>query len=706
MPMRDPAGRRLAAILLALAALVALLHALGAGPLRATLWGAHFYGFLPAWALPAGLALLAAGAALALSGALDRAIALLPDPGGWSAPRRAAGATLLAAGSGTLFWLLRVRHTFLGDGNPLSANLARGERFHPHEPLTVLLHHQVYVLARGLFAAPGREPAEVAWDTVALGSVVAGALFVLVAWLLAAELVRAGRASQPASGRAGPAGGAREGRAPTALAFLVLLAQGYVLLFFGYVENYTFQALAVALYLLVALRFLRGAAPLLAPAGVLVLGVCLDLSSVILAPSLLVLAAHGFVRHRAGATLRDLALGAALAAGAGAALAALGGGYSLPGTLRDMLQLAARGHGAQAFEPGYLLSWIHLRDFANEQLLIGPLAALLFVPAALAAAPALARRAAADGRPATTSTAGTTGTGAGRRAEPVDARTAAEPAAEPAAATSAARWTAVFFAAAALAALGAAWLTGDLNLGYPRDWDLFAPFAIVYTAAGLWVLLASVERATVAARLLALALAVSLFHTVPWVAVNASFTRSFARLQVLPLGLGRAEVEVGYWYMTHGDVAEAKRWMGRALEANPANNAAHYSLGLMALEERRYDDATRSLWTALRLRPDKDEYRLRLADALVRSGRPQWARPELDTLTVRTPGDARVWGALGFVRLVLGDGPGAREAPARAGARAPGEPAYRDALATLAAGDTLAAARALREGWDRIVRAP
>ena len=659
MTTHDPAERRYAGLLLALAALVALLHVLGAGPLRSTFWGVHFYGFLPAWALPAGLALLAVSAALALSGALDRAIAGLPDPGGWSARRRATGATLLAVASGALFWLLRVRHTFLGDGNPLSANLARGERFHPHEPLTVFLHHQVYVLSRGLFATPGRDPAEVAWDTVALGSVLAGALFVLVAWALAVELAAARGESQ--------------NRAPVALTFLVLLAQGYVLLFFGYVENYTFQTLAIALYLLLALRFLRGAAPLLAPAGVLVLGVCLDLSTVILAPSLLVLAAYGFARRRAGATLRDLALGAAFAAGAAAALSALGDGYSLLGTLRDVLHLAARGHGAQAFDTGYLFSRVHLRDFANEQALIGPLAALLFVPAALAAAPALIR-------------------------------SAASPA--PRTAASAARWTAGFLAAAGLAALGAAWITGDLNLGYPRDWDLFAPFAIVYTAAGLWLLLAAVERAAVAGRLLALALAISLFHTVPWVAVNASFPRSFERLKALPLGLGRAEVEVGHWYMTHGDAAEAKRWMARALAANPGNNAAHYSLGLIALDERRYDDAAQSLWTALRLRPDKDEYRFRLADALVRSGRPQWARPELDTLTARTPDDARVWGALGFVRLMLGDGAGARAALEHAGTLAPDEPARAEALARLAAGDTLAAARALRDGWDRIARAP
>jgi uncharacterized SAM-binding protein YcdF (DUF218 family) len=138
------------------------------------------------------------------------------------------------------------------------------------EPLTSLLHQQAYRLASA--ASGARDVHEVARDAVAFGSVLAGALFVWIAIQLAGELLRL---------RPGPAERAPDPRLAYAVA-AVLLTQGFVQLFFGYIENYAWQAAAIGAYLWLALRYLRGGAPLIAPRGALVLAVAFNLSAFML----------------------------------------------------------------------------------------------------------------------------------------------------------------------------------------------------------------------------------------------------------------------------------------------------------------------------------------------------------------------------------------------------------------------------------------
>lgn len=292
----------------ALAAIVVFTHVLGAGPFTTTLWGANVYAFLPRWALPIALALLAVSliAAGRSSAPLDRALGSLP------APATRLRMALLMAASFAAFWIFREGHTLLGDGSPLTRSIPLGQRFHPYQPLTVLAHHGFYSLVHGLFASPGQDPREIARSTVALSSALAGALFMPTAWALANEIARA-VTPDPAP----PAAGAV---AVAPWIFLVLLVQGYVQLFFGYVENYTFSALVSSVYLLASLRYLRGASPLALAGMALVLDVGLDLSSVILVPSFVVLVVVGLMR-RGGwpAVLRDLAIAGLLGAEIGRA---------------------------------------------------------------------------------------------------------------------------------------------------------------------------------------------------------------------------------------------------------------------------------------------------------------------------------------------------------------------------------------------------
>ncbi len=358
--------------------------------------------------------------------------------------------------------------------------------------------------------------------------------------------------------------------AAAALLAVALLAQGGSQVFFGYVENYALATLGAALYTLVALRAVRGTGSLLVCGLTLGLALALHLGAAAYAPSFVVVAAVSLrepaTRARARRDLVMLALAAAVAL---VAVAALAHGYNAAGQLGRTLLDVLRGD--MSFRPGYRGSAEHLRDFLNGQALAGPIAALLFVPLAI-------RRA------------------AGRR------------------------WSAetVFLGALGLGALAASAIAGDSNLGYARNWDLMAPYAFVTTAAALGLLVASPTPAVPPrAAMIALA-AMSLYHTVPWIALNHSTDRSIARFETLPLGFGRVESTLGYWYVISGDDAAAERWYTRALNENPTNLRAH--LGLASIYRSRGDAVGEllALRESVRLRPADERARWRLLDALVR----------------------------------------------------------------------------------------
>ncbi len=163
-------------------------HIVGATTIGEAWWGVHFYRFLPPAALWMSCACLLVGMVVVardnlwpdrFSGILSRAVAVIPR---WL--RISVGGVFSLA----VFWAFRERHTFLGDGTPLTENLPRGQMFHPDEPLSLYLHQCFYRLTNHFFASPGRSLVDVAHDTVGLSSALAGALFIPVAWQLAREL--------------------------------------------------------------------------------------------------------------------------------------------------------------------------------------------------------------------------------------------------------------------------------------------------------------------------------------------------------------------------------------------------------------------------------------------------------------------------------------------------------------------------------------
>jgi tetratricopeptide (TPR) repeat protein len=541
-------------------------------------WGADAYRFLPGTAFWCGLV-----ACAALAWVLTRGAAWPMAPAREPAPRRGRSVLLLVAcmaAAGLLFWVFRIRHVLLGDGIPITNLLPETNELHPREPLASLLAQEFYRLLAPIFAHPGVPRRLVVQQAVGVGSAVAGVLFVPVALALARELVRSFPAREPES----------EQRLTVGLT-LALSAQGYVQMFFGYVENYAYPVLVTALFVVASLRFLRGRGSLGVPLGVAALAVALDFTCIVLGPAVLVLVAAGLLdRARRPAVARDLVLICALAAVVASWLALGPAHYSVLSNLGSML---SSGHASA----DYMFSAVHARDFLNEHFLLGPFGLLLFLP--VAAGFAWKR-----GRPQ----AGV-----------------------------------VFLLVAGLSMAAACWTAPDLPMGYARDWDLYAPLGAALTAAAMGLTLALLPGAHARWRVTVLVLAVSLFHTAPWVALNASEIRSVRRFATLPLGGGRTENTIAFWYAERGDIAEAKRWLKRSLAADPENNRTLDLYGRIALDEHDPRLAIQAYLIAITLRPDKEEYRRQLVVALDAAGGPGVGLGILDTLLANHRDNGALW---------------------------------------------------------------
>jgi Tfp pilus assembly protein PilF len=207
-------------------------------------------------------------------------------------------------------------------------------------------------------------------------------------------------------------------------------------------------------------------------------------------------------------------------------------------------------------------------------------------------------------------------------------------------------------------------IAGDSNLGYARNWDLLAPWAMVMAACGLALLPALVPDGATLRRVLVVLTLASAVHTMGWVAVNASQAASIARFTTLPLGMGRVESTLGYNHLLRGDPANAERWLSRSLTANPANLRAHLHFGILFMEQKRYDLAVEAWRSVVALRPASAEYGLDLAEALLLSGDLPAAAAELKRVLKLDPRSARArlryatvlidLGRVGEARDVLG----------------------------------------------------
>lgn len=560
---------------------VLALQVLCLGRARFVLWGPHVPVFLPLPIDMVGWSIVALASLIALG--RERA----PRLPSFRAPRGgvAWGVGLVAAA--LVLWLARSGQDLLGDAVPLTRDLPNGLAHHPRQPLTQAIQQALYQLLSPLFAGDLELPRKVAARTVAIGSVCCGVLYIPVAAWLARELVEL-----PGTVRRG--------------ALALLLTQGWSMLFFGYLENYTFVTLALLVHVAATMRWLRTGQGLGLSAFTLILSITLHVAAVLAAPGWILVVV---LRSGRGLPRRDflelivaLALGFALVSW----LQARAPGYSLLQAIQSVLGLAQENQGGGTGW-GYVFSWIHLNDWFNAQWLLGPVG----IGAAIASGGILLVR---RRRP-------------GMRS---------------------------LYLLAVASTIGAAhFLMAEPTLGYARDWDLFAPSGALVSVTAIAGLLA-VLPPTITARGFFALIVLSLWTTGAWVAVNASETRSAERFAHVPLGLGRTEVVLGNWHWRNDRPLEARRWLEFALRRNPLNNNAHALLAAMSAEAGDFRDARERMAEAVRLRPRKIEYHAALLEFCDRDGAARPAIAELERWLVLHDSDPDVWLDLAQRRSAVG----------------------------------------------------
>lgn len=222
-------------------------------------------------------------------------------------------------------------------------------------PLDVWLHSQVWLAGHTIFGWADAMP------VYRLLSPLAGVLYLLA--LLGLTRDRA--------------------LAPPWLSFGLLASLGLLQLFFGYIENYSFAAAGILIFLVLGRRVLLGRAPLWHAALALGLTNATHPSTVVLAPALLYL---GWVCYHRGAggtatarsVVTQIAAPIVLCAASTVALMELGGHG-----IEALLTTDRPGGGdASWFVPLFetrtrwesytLLSWLHIRDLLNQQALVAP----------------------------------------------------------------------------------------------------------------------------------------------------------------------------------------------------------------------------------------------------------------------------------------------------------------------------------------------
>jgi tetratricopeptide (TPR) repeat protein len=309
-------------------------------------WGIHHLAYIPVWARSLWTAF-----ALILLWSPGPILARLELLSG-RALARTLSAVLLVVAGGAVFWLLRNRTHFLGDGYLVAELMDRGVGFRTFDFLDFYLHALVWKL---LQSGEGVS----AFRVYAWASLLAGIGYLMAARWLSLRLV-----SDP-GGRV--------------LLFSLLVFAGPIQLFFGYVESYSFQAVFVLLYLGSAVLALRGEGSLLRSSLFFGLACAFHTTTLFLAPTLLYLAFHR-VREQGALKRAVSTLLPALAVVVVAAAILVLSGYTYRNFEFDILEnrhtrsifLSLQGsHG--------LLSLYHLKDLVNLVLLLVPVPSLLLL---------------------------------------------------------------------------------------------------------------------------------------------------------------------------------------------------------------------------------------------------------------------------------------------------------------------------------------
>ncbi len=438
---------------------------------------------------------------------------------------------LLSLLSLPLFWLFKERIYLLGDGNLRGAEIVAGMRFSSTEPLDLFFHAVLYqILKLGVY------------DIYALTSCLAGVGFVYLMLLLVDNV--------------------GQGRGKKIFFFSVLISMGTNQLFFGYMESYTLMYVALMAFIMFSWLHLQGERSLLFPTVTFLLAASFHLAGLMLLPSLVYLYLAKDIKDDPGnrniLKLRKLVLLGFLFSIIGAGIWILKKNAPASVSL-DSLFLFPLGGSRESLYA--LLSFSHIADVFNHQLLVSPVGAVIWFVLIFS------------------------------RGKRIDLKSRMM----------------IFLLLTTIPQLLFALLLTP-QLGYPRDWDLFAFTSTGYTIWGIYLLMRRFREVQLhRVRYVTLALfATALISTVPWIYVNATQDRAIERFEhILRLDMSRAALGhecLAYNYRRLGQKEkEVEEWR-RAIRFS---NKPRYikNLGAVYVEIGQYNKAAQKLEEVLKLDP-------------------------------------------------------------------------------------------------------
>ncbi len=635
-------------------------------------WGFSHLAYLPAWIF--GLWLAGAG------------ILVWPRASRWIAgilSGRASSFLLeskfaypaVACASGLLFAVLG-RHThFLGDGTWLSASVASGQQFHFFD----FVDYRIHVLAYQALA--GRVPADVLYR---VGSVGAG----IVASVVHLALVR--RLSWE--------------RWRRTLAYLVLFCVPPVVLYFGYVESYSFLFVALTAFFVAGILVCQERLPLWVASAFYGVGLLLHLSALFSLPALLYLgwvAPRRSLGNRLLQTLAPPLLGILLGV-----LLYIISGYDLARFQREFLH-SEQGRSILLPLTGErgAVSVLHGKDLLNLVLLTAPacLVVCLFETRRIARCFRLLRR---------TRSAGSREDLAPAEEAPGDI-------------------LATSFLVIQIASVALVRLLVDAKLGGAKDWDLVAaqsaglPLLATLVLGGSTLQRAGVASAGIgeekarldapsspggliapseerAPTLAGLVLGVCWLTTVPWIVLQSFEDRSIARLievtaDAPPDTRTYNLEEVGRYYRDRKEYERAIVLYEECVRRAPAYARLRAQLGTLYSLQADVGRAEEQYRQALRLDPDTELALQMLAEIELARGDSKSALEHARRLVGVKPEPAVYWDLLGRAAEAAEAWGEAARAWSEFGRRAPSMEADRQlGFALLHANDPASAATYLR----------
>jgi Tfp pilus assembly protein PilF len=358
-PVIEPeiSGRVFEQVFLPWTAILVISHLITMYIAPAYMWGIHFYHFFPVWIgwilTLASLAILIPGIGESLYEIIEALAKKIKTP--FDALSQNKLFLVLSLLSLPLFWIFRTRLHLLGDGYFRIQDLPRGQ-LHLQEWLDGLVHLVIYRVMNNLISS---WTPELTYSTI---SILCGGVFVFLSLKLSSLLGKTGLGK--------------------VLIFSFLICLGSVQLFFGYVESYAILQVVLLAYVWLAALYLKDKISIIPVLLIFVMSVGLHVTSLIFAPSFIYLFLkrkkdETAAKRKFGKTISNAFVFAALIVALFLVISwVLVVAIGLERTGKGIFILPLSGTGSYRFG---MFSLAHISEFVNQLLLLSPLGISLII---------------------------------------------------------------------------------------------------------------------------------------------------------------------------------------------------------------------------------------------------------------------------------------------------------------------------------------